>query len=178
MKKIIILVTMSALMLTLVACSPESSASSGQKEESSVSSGQNDESSAESKTGADGDESSAETQEVVFGKVSAITGNEMDISLAKDPYADLNPEGEAAGGAGMEAVEMVPAAEAGAVTDEQEAPKMQLEYTGDSKSFTIPAGVKITGSTGGEVQMDSIAKGSVLMIFTKGGSVSEIAILE
>ncbi len=42
--------------------------------------------------------------------------------------------------------------------------KMELEYTGESKSVIIPAGVDIVNLIGGEATLDAIKKGSVLML--------------
>ena len=57
---------------------------------------------------------------------------------------------------------------------------MDLEYTGESESYTIPAGVKIIGINGNEEQLSAIKKGSVLAI-TKDdatGAVTTINIFE
>ncbi|MGI6153258.1 MAG: hypothetical protein ACOYJB_05395 [Christensenellaceae bacterium] len=42
--------------------------------------------------------------------------------------------------------------------------KMELEYTGESKSVIIPAGTEILNLLGGEGTLDNIKKGSVLMV--------------
>lgn len=42
--------------------------------------------------------------------------------------------------------------------------KMKLDYTGESKKITIPAGAELTSMIGGEAKLDAIKKGSVLMI--------------
>lgn len=122
-----------------------------------------------------GNESAAEAV-VLFGKVNAVTGNELEVLLAKDPYADKAPKNSGNTDQGAAAASMTPATEAG--EEMPQAPKMQLEYTGDEKNIIVPAGAKITGQTGGEEQLDAIQKGSVIIIMMEHESVKEIGIME
>ncbi len=57
--------------------------------------------------------------------------------------------------------------------------KMELEYTGESKSVIIPAGVSITSMVG-EATIDAVKKGSVLMLMVdaKTGTATSVMIME
>lgn len=63
-----------------------------------------------------------------------------------------------------------------------EGEKMELEYTGETKSFTVPAGADIVSMIGGEAKLDAIKKGSVVMVTAPkdeaNGTVSSIMIME
>lgn len=61
--------------------------------------------------------------------------------------------------------------------------KMELEYTGETMNITVPAGVEILSLLGGEGKLDSIKKGSVLMLMVKDAkenpaTASNITIME
>ena len=161
MKKICAVVLCGMMTLSLVACStepdkqPESSGASSQSEMSTKTT-------------------------MTYGKVSSVTGNEIEFSLAKDPFGGDEVESSSGTeGGGMAAATLTEAVEGGDGAA-QEAPKMDLEYTGESESYTIPAGVKIIGINGNEEQLSAIKKGSVLAI-TKDdatGAVTTINIFE
>ena len=57
--------------------------------------------------------------------------------------------------------------------------RTELDYTGESRDFTIPGGLKITGADGSEKQLTDVKKGSVLTIFTNGsGQVTDVVLYE
>ena len=113
-----------------------------------------------------------------FGKISGVAGNELSVDLANVPGADeVVPESDVEQGDEMFAVTMTPATaateagEAGAQTREE------LEYTGESKDFVIPAALKIMDTMGNEKQLSDLKKGSVLTIFVdENGTPVEVLI--
>lgn len=113
-----------------------------------------------------------------YGKVSAIAGNELTFDLANLPGAGDAPTSMPEGEDGMmSAVTMTPATPAGeAGTDSAGAEnRIEVEYTGESKDFVIPAGLEIKDSSGAVKQLSDIKKGTVLNIFTdKDGNIVEV----
>lgn len=60
-----------------------------------------------------------------------------------------------------------------------DAPKMELEYTGESKDLTIPTGLPITDFFGNELKPSDLKEGNVLMVsFGQDGSISSILVME
>lgn len=171
MKKTLLAIVSLSLLLSLAACTP--AAPEKKPEESSASSGMENE---------EDFSSNSTTNTAVYGKISGIAGNELELSLAKDPYADLLPGSDVQGvetaipGAKVHISEEVGAA--GGAAGDDTAPKMKLEYTGENESYTIPAGVKITGKNGGEAQLADLKKGSVLTLLMENDRITEIMILE
>jgi len=51
-----------------------------------------------------------------------------------------------------------------ASTGESVIEKLPIEFTGEVRDFTIPAGAKIVTGTGEEVSLDSISKGSLIQL--------------
>ncbi|MEG1427666.1 MAG: hypothetical protein RSC76_08260 [Oscillospiraceae bacterium] len=156
MKKIIIGLLCGVMALSMAACGSETNSSVTAPEEKPVVTRQQ------------------------YGKVASIIGNELEFTLAKNPFPEeessIAPEG---GGDGTMAAAVT--TEAIKQGDEaQAAPKLALEYTGESKSYVIPAGVKINGLKGGEEQLTAIGKGSVLAITMnqETGELLAIQILE
>lgn len=81
----------------------------------------------------------------------------------------------------MPATVMTPATEAGAAEGGQTGAeeRTELEYTGESKDFVIPGGLKISGANGEEKQLSDIKKGSILGVFTgEDGLVTEVVLYE
>lgn len=57
--------------------------------------------------------------------------------------------------------------------------KLELEYTGETKDFTIPAGLKIYDSIGKELKMSDLKEGNVLMVMQReDGSIESIIVME
>lgn len=120
-----------------------------------------------------------------FGKVASATGNEISIDVAKNPFIDedAKAEGDSGDGEVIAAVEMtaaMPASESTGAMQEEEN-KIELEYTGEEKSLTLPAGVKIIDAKSGEeVPMSEIKEGTVLSVtFDEiSQSIIEIQLLE
>lgn len=119
----------------------------------------------------------------IFGKVKAVAGNELTLSMAKMPVVE-DEAGEKPGAGGdaggmaemMPATEMMPAQEGGGAIEQ---PKIELEYTGEEKDYTVPAGAPIIGTTGQNETIQSIQKGSVLLLnLDKNGGVISITVCE
>ena len=141
-----------ALALSLAACggAPQSGAAS-------------------SSSGSTSQPADAPAQEtILFGQVQEIVGNEVTLLLAKEPEAEAPPESEDGGRVTMDAVEMVPATEAGAATEGGVPPAQQIEYTGETVTVTLPAGLKILDSTGQETTLSALAKGSLITLGVDG----------
>ena len=61
----------------------------------------------------------------------------------------------------------------------EDMPKLELEYTGETKDLTIPAGMKIYDSIGKEIKMSDLKEGNVLMVMQgEDGSIESITIME
>ena len=124
-----------------------------------------------SSSGSSSSQSSPEVTEMFYGRVNEVAGNELTLAAS----APADEDGE------MPAVPMTPATEAGEGTGGQVGAeeRTELEYTGESRDFTIPGGLKITGADGTEKQLTDVKKGSVLAIFTNGsGQVTEVVLYE
>lgn len=143
MKKLMTLVFVAILALTLAACGAEGAGNQGD-----VSSGQE----AGDQFALAGDENS------IYGKIISITGNEIEVAVAERPTED------ASGGDELEGDPIVPGEnDSPIVGDEIEVTTDDLKYTGETKTLTIPAGVKIT-NMGEEINLSSLKKGDVVSI--------------
>lgn len=61
----------------------------------------------------------------------------------------------------------------------EDMPKLELEYTGETKDLTIPAGLKIYDSIGKEIKMSDLKEGNVLMVIqSEDGSIESITVME
>lgn len=113
-----------------------------------------------------------------FGKISSVAGNEIELNLAKEPEM---PESESAPkeeGDIVAAVEMTPAVAAG-TADDGAANRVEVEFTGEMKSFVLPAGMPIKDAAGNEKQLSDIQKGSIMNIFAdENGNVTEVFLYE
>lgn len=126
-------------------------------------------------------QSSPEVTEMFYGRVNEVAGNELTLDLAKLPGADDAASAPADEDGEMPATVMTPATEAGEGEGGQVGAeeRTELEYTGESRDFTIPGGLKITGADGTEKQLTDVKKGSVLAVFTNGsGQVTEVVLYE
>lgn len=158
-KKITAALLAAALALSLAACggAPQSGAGS-----SSASS------SASSSSSASQPDSAPAKETVLFGQVQEIVGNEVTILLAKEPEAEDAPESDADGKVSMDivgtvpAMEMTPAIEGGEVP-----PAQEIEYTGETVTVTLPAGLKITNA-GQEATLSALSKGSLVTLGVDG----------
>lgn len=167
MKKLFVLALTLSLALALVGCGGNSStaASGGTPDSGSASSAVQEE---------------MQVTTSYFGKVNSVAGNEVELNLAKEPELPENsepaptpnPDGS------IEAVEMVPATEATAGGGGA-AQRVEVEYTGEMKSFVIPGGLKVKDAMGNEKQLSEIKKGSVMNFFVdNAGTVVDVFLYE
>ena len=49
-------------------------------------------------------------------------------------------------------------------TEDAPAEQLPIEFTGEVREFTIPAGAKITNAMGKEVSFDNVTKGSLVQL--------------
>lgn len=134
-----------------------------------------------SASGSGSSQRSPEVTEMFYGRVNEMAGNELTLGLAKMPGTDEAASAPAGEDGEMPAMAMTPATEAGEGTGGQVGAeeRTELEYTGESRDFTIPGGLKITGADGTEKQLTDVKKGSVLAIFTNGsGQVTDVVLYE
>lgn len=151
MKKLLVLLTVLTLMATLTACGGNSTQQSEPDNHS-----------------ASGTDETRNTEAVVdseylYGKVTKITGNEIELALA------VMPEDDAASGeeddkdtvdiSGGAAVAVAPATDIGSGATFEES----MEYTGETLTLTIPAGTMIY-SMGQESTITALKKGSLVSI--------------
>lgn len=132
-------------------------------------------------SGSGSSQSSPEVTEMFYGRVSEVAGNELTLDLAKMPGSDEAASAPADEDGEMPAMVMTPATEAGEGAGGQVGAeeRTELEYTGESRDFTIPGGLKIIGADGTEKQLTDVKKGSVLTIFADGsGQVTEVVLYE
>lgn len=143
MKKLITLVLVAILALSLAACGAKGAGNQG---------GGSGSQEAGDQFALAGDENS------IYGKITSITGNEIEIAVAERLTND-DSSGDELSGEVMTPNENdspIVGAEIEDTTDD-------LEYTGETKNLTIPAGVKIT-NMGEEITLSSLKKGDILSV--------------
>lgn len=98
----------------------------------------------------------------IYGKITNITGNEIEMALAEMPEdndetepGDI-PDDDVEIPMGDNAIPAVGGAVIDDVTD-------NLEFTGETKSFTIPAGIKVY-SAGQEINLSNLKKGDIISV--------------
>lgn len=125
-----------------------------------------------------------EDYELYYGKISSVAGNEIEVSIAKDPYENLEGQGsqnndDMADGSMAMTMSGEATLDDGSNQGGAEE-RIEMEYTGETKSFTIPAGAKITEGLGQEGKISSLKKGSVIMILAnkESGVVADVTIMD
>lgn len=119
-----------------------------------------------------------EEQQYIYGKVKSIVGNEIEFELAKDPQIDMIGEGveeettEKDKGNGQVAATMTQAAmssdenkkvNVGNIDKNQ--PLIELEFTQEEKTITIPTGIDINVlSQSTDKGLSAIKEGTYLRI--------------
>lgn len=110
----------------------------------------------------------------------SITAPAQSITITEEESAG-NAGGGEAGGKDDVKLGYAAADGSGNVTmvDPENMPKLELEYTGETKDLTIPAGSQIFNMMGKEVKMADLKEGNVLMIMQNDhGSIASIAVME
>ncbi len=125
----------------------------------------------------DADSNTEVPDEVFFGKVTSIIGNEVEIEMALLPDwnegENIKPGDKKGSSQEKTAIRENPEGQEDYFAPDPEDSifgedgEINLTYTGESKTLTIPAGVNIRNILGGEATLEEIKKGSVLMIKPK-----------
>lgn len=99
--------------------------------------------------------------DTTYGKITEITGNEIKVAIAEKPAEDESGEENLKSNAITPNENDVPMIGGESIED----PMDNLEFTGETKTFTIPAGVKIT-NMGQEINLSSLKKGDIISVMT------------
>lgn len=137
-----------------------------------------------------------------FGKVKSIVGNEIQLELAEnqenpsDDEKDKNQEANDELGKGLSRTDVSGDGDGDGGENGESNPgnttsppeidnsnKLELKYTGETKSFAIPAGAQVLDMrSGSESKLTSIKSGSVIRIYAIGSketpTVSDVLIVE
>lgn len=101
------------------------------------------------------------SDDAVYGKITEITGNEIKIAIAKKPAENEKDRDDLKGEVISPSENDLPMIGGESTED----PVDNLEFTGETKTFAIPAGVKISGM-GQEISLSSLKKGDIISIVT------------
>lgn len=99
--------------------------------------------------------------DTIYGKITEITGNEIKVAIAKKPVESEDGKDDLKGDVITPNDSDVPMIGGEGIED----PIDNLEFTGETKTFTIPAGVKIT-NMGQEISLSSLKKGDIISVMT------------
>lgn len=99
--------------------------------------------------------------DAIYGKITAITGNEIKVAIAEKPAEDESGMDDLKGEVMTPNENDTPVIGGEGIED----PMDNLEFTGETKTFTIPAGVKIT-NMGQEINLSSLKKGDIISVVT------------
>lgn len=175
MKKLIVTTLALTLTFSLAGCSKEQT-------KTPYEAGNSAPTQTENPSGSAGD---AATIQSYMGQVSDKVGNNITVSLGEivldngdgsgeTYYVDENGESRPSDGndvgTGDGATIMIPmpddaaGAEAENNTGSAPAEQLPIEFTGEVREFTIPAGAKITNAMGKEISFDNVTKGSLVQL--------------
>lgn len=144
MKKITTLLLIAALTCTLTACgNPKEEASETPNTE---------------QTGAEANSGS----ETIYGKITGIVGNELEIALVKMPEIEVPQDTPAGNENTAEMGETMVAATMATATTTDNA-ETNVELTGESMTLNVPAGISIQ-SFGQEATLSSLQKGNLITV--------------
>lgn len=176
MKKLITFLTTLSLMAALAACggnvqqmSDGADHTQQQKQNDGNASGMD----------GSGDSQAIGEFDYLYGKITKITGNEIEVAIVKMQEEEL-PEGGEGGSQAADipdgaAVALSPAQ----VIDPNAMADENVEYTGETFTLTIPAGVKID-NLGQESTISALKKGSLVLIAVDNAedlNISSVSIL-
>lgn len=150
MKKRICYMTVLTMLCVLTACGAGEKPGDTARNEGEISS--------------EGSESAPLESDYLYGKITSITGNEIELSLVKmpEPEAPSQEEKKEEGNddQAVAALPMTPALPAGEIVDDA---GENMEYTGETLTLTIPAGIKFY-SMGNETTLSALKKGSLISV--------------
>lgn len=171
MKKPLLLGLVISLALGATACS--SQGKEEEKDKSSIKNQQN----IDNKKDEDRKGSTKKEEKFIYGKVKSIVGNEIEFELAKDPNTQIEGKDKEdkkdETKEEMQAVETTPAMQGTKPEDakvsvgkiDKSQPLVELEFTGDIKTITIPTGAKINILSGRNGEgLSAIKEGTYLQI--------------
>lgn len=101
------------------------------------------------------------SDDAVYGKITEITGNEIKVAIAKKSAENEKGKDDLKGEVISPSENDLPMIGGESTED----PVDNLEFTGETKTFAIPAGVKIS-SMGQEISLSSLKKGDIISIVT------------
>lgn len=175
MKKLIVTVLALILTFALAACS-------GEQTKAPDGAGSSAPTQTEHSSGSAGDTATIQSY---MGQVSDKVGNDITVSLGEivldsgdgsgetyfvDENGETRPADGNDAGAGDGATIMIPmpddaaGGETESSTGDTPAEQLPIEFTGEVREFTIPAGAKITNAMGKEVSFDNVTKGSLVQL--------------
>lgn len=99
--------------------------------------------------------------DAIYGKITEITGNEIKVAVVKKPAEDESGMDDLKGEVMTPNENDTPVIGGEGIED----PMDNLEFTGETKTFTIPSGVKIT-NMGQEINLSSLKKGDIISVVT------------
>lgn len=107
----------------------------------------------------EGEQFYSSTENSVYGKITKVMGNEIEIAVAELPDNDADTE------KWNDADVMIPNDNdipmiAGSEAEDNTG---KLEYTGETKSFTVQTGVKVY-NMGQEINLSSLKKGDIVSV--------------
>lgn len=107
----------------------------------------------------EGEQFYSSTENSVYGKITKVMGNEIEIAVAELPDNDANTE------KWNDADVMIPNDNDIPMIGGSEAEDNtgKLEYTGETKSFTVQTGVKVY-NMGQEINLSSLKKGDIVSV--------------
>ena len=98
-------------------------------------------------------------ENALYGKITSITGNEIQVALAKPPADDGRGAEELQGEAITPSENDMPVVGGESIQD----PASDLTFTGETRSFSLPAGIQIH-SMGQEITLSGLNKGDVISV--------------
>lgn len=113
--------------------------------------------------GSGGEDIMSADYEFLFGKVTSIVGNEIELALAEMPEVETPPVEEDTAGENDIPEGTVSAATGTIAVDPSSNAGENMEFTGETLTITIPAGVQIY-SMGQETTLSALKKGSLVSV--------------
>ncbi|MBC5629675.1 hypothetical protein H8S20_12320 [Clostridium sp. NSJ-6] len=187
MKKVLAMVICAVMTVTIIGCSSKNDNPPKAEQNNNV----------ESNDASNGGSNENSERIMYFGKVKSIVGNEIELELAENQDGNNEEDDKQAQisgqlGAGLSATDTAPndalfdpnegdgnsggnGGGGNAELPESNTPKLELKYTGETKTFTISAGATILDSrTVSESKLSAIKKGTVIRIYATGTKESPV----
>lgn len=129
-----------------------------------------------------GNEINSQDYEAYYGKISSVAGNEIEVSIAKNTLDNDEDNNEKLGGTEGSSTPTSSSSSIAAGEGEDQGgaeERIEMEFTGETKTFTIPAGAEIFQGAGQGGQLSSLKKGSVVIVYVnkESGVVANVTIM-